>query len=130
MANRMFNQFQGSLEKGVVQLFAEVSFDASGVATLVRGKGFSSVFQPGAIGSFRLLLQDSYNRMLFASASVQGPAGVPTVPFVFVTSSTNVTADPPSASVNFLSTNFAGALTNVTSTTVFITVFLSNSTAI
>lgn len=131
MANRMYNQFQGSLEKGVVQLFAEVSFDAGGAATLVRGKGFSGVFQPGTAGVFRLLLQDSYVRFLHATATVQTAAGVPSsTPFVFVTSLTNVTADVPNALISCLATNASNVATTPTSTTIFFSVSLSNSTAL
>lgn len=63
MANRTFNQFQGSLEKGLVQLFAEVSFSGVGVPTLVRGKGIASVTRTAA-GTYLVTLQDTYIRTL------------------------------------------------------------------
>lgn len=80
MANRMFNQFQGSLEKGVVQLYAEISY-SGGVATLVNGKGIASVSQ--ASGLTRLTLQDSYVKVLNISALVKRlDATPPNVPFL------------------------------------------------
>lgn len=131
MANRMFNQFQGSLEKGVVQLYAEVAFDAGGVATLVRGKGFSGVFQPGAPGGLRLLLQDSYVRLLHLTGSVQTASVAPSAtPFVFATSLSNVSAEVPNALVSVVFMNASNVATTPTSTTVFFSVTLSNSTVI
>lgn len=67
MANRMFNQFQGTLEKGVVQLFAEVTFAGTGAPTLTRGKGIASVARSAA-GTYVVTFQDSYVATLAACA--------------------------------------------------------------
>lgn len=78
MANRMFNQFQGSLEKAVVQLYAEVSFGASGAPTLVRAKGVASIAK-SATGTYLVTFQDTYVATLGLSATWKGsaaPAGV------------------------------------------------------
>lgn len=66
MANRWFNQFQKSLEKEVVNLFAVVSFGASGAPTLNtsnNSKGIASISRT-AEGSFLITLQDSYYKFL------------------------------------------------------------------
>jgi hypothetical protein len=69
----MFNQFQGTLEKGVVTLFAEVSFGASGAPTLVRGKGIASVSRTST-GLFVVTLQDSYILTLGLGSAWKGTA--------------------------------------------------------
>jgi len=75
MANRMFNQFQGTLEKGVVQLFAEVSFGASGAPTLVRGKGIAvNGITKSATGTYLVTFQDSYVATLGLSSAWKGTA--------------------------------------------------------
>lgn len=66
MANRWFNQFQKSLEKEVVNLFAVVSFGAAGAPTLNtsnNSKGIASISRT-AQGSFLITLQDSYWKFL------------------------------------------------------------------
>lgn len=63
MANRWFNQFQGTLEKSVVTLFAEIAIGATGAPTLTRGKGVASIVRDSA-GTYTLTLQDSYPRLL------------------------------------------------------------------
>lgn len=66
MANRTFNQFQGTIEKNVVQLFIELKFNATGAdPTITRGKGIESVTNyVGLSGIFEIKLQDSYWRLL------------------------------------------------------------------
>ena len=78
MANRMFNQFQGALEKSVVDLFAQVAFGASGAASLTRGKGIASIAKIGT-GLYNIVLQDSYVALLGVAATYRGttaPTGV------------------------------------------------------
>lgn len=85
MANRLFNQFQGTLQKGVVTLFAKVTFDGDRVPTLVTeevinadtspvtinpSNGFAKVEVdevPGGQDGVRLTLQDPYVRLLGVS---------------------------------------------------------------
>lgn len=79
MANRTFNQFQGSLEKGVVQLFAEFAFGAAGAPSLVKStvnggcKGIASIAKT-ATGEFLVTLQDSYIRTLGVASTWKGSA--------------------------------------------------------
>lgn len=127
MANRTFNQFQGTLEKGLVQLFAEVSFGASGAPTLVRGKGVASVAK-AATGTYTVTLQDTYIRTLGVASTWKGtaaPAGV-----VVVLNGDNVTnAAAPTVSLKIY--DEAGAATEPASgEAVLVALTLSNSTAL
>lgn len=66
MANRKFQQFQYSLEREVVKLYAKFTPDqaaTSGACTLNYGIGVDSVFKT-ATGKFQIMLQDKYNKLL------------------------------------------------------------------
>lgn len=128
MANRMFNQFQGSLEKGVVQLFAEITFDGVGGATIVRGKGISSISGGGG-GSFFIDLQDSYVALLGVSFAYKGTV-ISAAPLTTLRTSTNV-ASATQPRVNFTTYSTAGVgTTPAAGESMLITITLSNSTAI
>ncbi len=130
MANRMYNQFQGSLEKGVVELMAEVRFTA-GAPVLVRGKGFSGVGVLGA-GAFNITMQDGYVALLgatFAWTATSSNALV-TAPFVQIRPTSDVTA-AAGGYVNFTCLNTSGVATNpAVDEKLFIKLTLSNSTAL
>lgn len=64
MASRTFNQFQGSLEKGVVQLYLDLTFENSTKQTINRGKGIASVERTATTGVFLITLSDNYQRLL------------------------------------------------------------------
>jgi len=126
MANRTFTQFQGTLEKGVVQLFAEVTFGASGAPTIVRGKGFSSVAKVST-GYYNLALQDTYQRVLGVAVAYKGNVA-PTAPEVELREDRSAVDPDPSVRLNFRA---AGTLTEPASgDTVLLTITLSNSTAL
>ena len=63
MANRNFNR-QQALEKEVKTLFATISFDSSGDATLDAGLGISSTVAHTTDGEYVITLQDSYDKLL------------------------------------------------------------------
>jgi hypothetical protein len=128
MANRMFNQFQGSLEKGVVQLFAELTF-TGGTPALARGKGIASVSKLGT-GVFTITLQDSYVALLNMSVCVTTVGGVlAAAPIVQNRFTTDVTAATPI--VNLGCYSLAGALTDPANVDrLFVALTLSNSTAL
>ena len=60
MANRFFNQFDKTLEKEVVSLFAHATFGASGAVTLdaVNSKGIASMSKTGT-GKYRIVFGTS-----------------------------------------------------------------------
>lgn len=143
MANRTFTQFSGTLQKGVVTLFAKVNFDVSGVPTLVTSEvinagsspvtinpsnGFASVTKTGT-GAYTFLLQDSYVRMLgFTGIKTDGnpPAVIPVIAGDLV----NVLAAPEILVVLGDTTGSGFAPTDPADTTMLFTVMLANSTAL
>jgi len=65
MANRMFNQFQGSLEKGIVTLYCNIPIGATGsVGTLdpKKNKGIVSVVRTGT-GAYTITFGVSASRL-------------------------------------------------------------------
>lgn len=127
MANRMFNQFQGSLEKGLVQLFAEVSIDGSGAPTLVRGKGVASVVKT-ATGVYTVTLQDSYIRTLGVAATWKLNGQTPPGAYVALDTDNVATASAPTLVLNVL--DYSDVLINPGVSVVLLSVTLSNSTAL
>lgn len=102
MANRFFQQFQGSLQKKVVTLYAKVDFDGSGVATVDTSETLLAASNPttinpssGFVGetitpvdigggtyTYTLKLQDPYVRLLSVTAmmaknGVSNPTSLP-----------------------------------------------------
>jgi hypothetical protein len=61
MANRFFQQFQYSLEKALVHLYAQASFGAAGAPSLnaLNSKGITSMVRTG-VGAYTLTLTDKY----------------------------------------------------------------------
>lgn len=64
MASRTFNQFQGSLEKGLVQLYLDIQFTGVAGQTINRGKGIASVNRTATTGVFLVTLSDNYQRLV------------------------------------------------------------------
>lgn len=115
MANRDFQQFSYSLQKGLVTLFARVSVGAAGAVTLqkwnpatrafsaapttgvgpysVGAEGIKTVTRTGA-GAWTIVLQDSYQRLLGAclEASIAA-SGTLTVIGAGVDSTSDVTSN-------------------------------------
>jgi hypothetical protein len=65
MANRLFNQFQGTLEKSPVILWMRFTVGATGAPTLdtANSKGIKSITRNG-VGNYTVVLQDSYQKLL------------------------------------------------------------------
>lgn len=90
MANRYFNQFNWSLEKNPVTLWARVTIGASGAPTLdaTNSKGIKSISRSSAgtyVVTFGVGNQtDTYNRLLFAKAQFQVSGGIPAAPVMAV----------------------------------------------
>lgn len=112
MANRYFNQFRLSLEKQVVDIFADVTFGGTGAPTLVtaNSKGVASIARNNT-GLYTITLSDSYVGLLmvdfmFIKNSATGPAaygmyvvsqavGTVATPTVVVQFSAGTTATDP-----------------------------------
>lgn len=123
MADRSFQQFQGSLDKGLVKLFCTVSVAGGGAVTLkswnpstraygnaptsgsgyAKGaQGISSVARTGT-GAWTITLQDKYQRLVGCSLMQVTSSGAMTVVGVAVDSATDVTASTPVVKVVFSS---------------------------
>lgn len=72
MANRYFKDPQ-VLETGIVTLFCRASIGAGGDPTIVYGPGIASINDTG-VGTYDVVLEDSYNRIVGFSAILLDPA--------------------------------------------------------
>ena len=72
MANRWFNQFKGSLEKGIVQLDGYVLLDASADVTSETIMGASVA--KTTTGIYTITLEDSYPKLLHVGLTFHCPA--------------------------------------------------------
>jgi hypothetical protein len=73
--NRLYGQYDYSLEKDLVHLYAKVAIGGTGAPTLSRGKGIASVVRNGA-GDYTVTFQDKYRAFLHASVLFQDADGV------------------------------------------------------
>lgn len=143
MANRFFDQFYQTLDKGVVSLFAVVNFGASGAPTLQKwdpsARSYSAASSTGfrgiktitrtSAGTYDVTLQDSYNRLLQLNYTFQN-ASAAAAPLVIVqTPNTNLNSTTaPKFSMTFLNTS--GSATDPASgEQVVFEIILQNSTA-
>ena len=74
MANRNFQQFQGTLEKGVVKLFATITTTTSGTIGSTTATGLTVAKVAAEAGRYRITLQDQYTRLLGVNVIVSGDA--------------------------------------------------------
>lgn len=109
MSNRLYTQFRYSLEKRVVDLFADVTFGASGAPTLntAKSKGVKSITRSSA-GKYVLTLQDSFNGLLMLKHSFVN-ATAPAAPGAYIVSHTVGSASPATITIQF---NAAGTATD------------------
>jgi hypothetical protein len=128
MANRMFSEFQYSLEKAVVHLYGDVTFAAAGAPTLVTGKnkGIKTIVRNSA-GDYTITLQDPYQRLLNMDL-VFIKATAPSAPAAFISALAVSTVAAPTIRVVF---NAAGTATDPASgEEVLLSFELSNSVAV
>jgi hypothetical protein len=74
MANRLFKQFQGTLEAGVVQLMGSVTTSTSGTIASTSCKGFSVAKTGSEVGRYTVTLADYYSGLLAVSVTLVGAA--------------------------------------------------------
>lgn len=74
MANRYFKQFQHTLEKGVVELYGQVTFGSSGAISSQSCVGFSVAQTDSETGRYTVTLEDSYPKLLFCDVVLEGAA--------------------------------------------------------
>lgn len=74
MANRLFKQFQMTLEQGVVKLYGSVTTSTSGTVASTACKGFSVAKTAGEVGRYTVTLSDYYIGLLSCGVIVVGAA--------------------------------------------------------
>jgi hypothetical protein len=74
MANRLYKQFQGTLEAGVVMLYGSVVTSTSGTIASKTGKGFTITKTASETGRYTITLADKYTSLLSVRVSVVGAA--------------------------------------------------------
>lgn len=109
MSNRLYTQFRYSLEKKVVDLFADVTFGATGAPTLVstKSKGIKSITRSSA-GKYVITLSDAYVGLLLVK-HIFINSTAPASPSSYVVSHTVGSANPATVTVQF---NAAGTATD------------------
>lgn len=71
MANRNFHKDGGSLERGVVTLYAPVTIGAAGASTLDKVLGVASVDRDSA-GTYDVVLTDNYMGLIHVNFTLLG----------------------------------------------------------
>lgn len=154
MANRTFNQFQGTLQKGVVTLYAKLTVATGDITvetsevinaltspvTINPSNGFvGGTISPAALGpltdTYAFALQDPYVRLLSVRATTVSPSGqyITLTPIVVADSVNSNTA--PSFTLAFLCADMApgGAVPSFEQPadgTILLAVDFANSTAL
>lgn len=64
MSSHFFNQFQGTLEKGVVTLYGKLVVGSTGAVTSGTGKGITNITKESGNGTYTILLDDVYHAFL------------------------------------------------------------------
>jgi len=72
MANRYFEQFHFSLIKYPVKLVGSAAIGASGATSALTGNGILSLTRVAA-GTYKLILEDDYNRFLHLKVLLRSP---------------------------------------------------------
>lgn len=139
MASRTFNQFQGTLQKGVVTLFAKLVPDGTGALQVVTSEVINAASSPVTINpsngfveelitpsssKYLIKLQDPYVRLLSVTVNeVVDVGGSLTAPVSVVWADNVNSQTDPSLTIQF----GAG---DVTANTLLLSVTLANSTAL
>lgn len=138
MANRYFRQFRNTLEPQVVDIFAQVSFGATGAPTLsaANSKGIVSVTRT-AVGRYvfvfgtAALNLDTYNKLLGVVATWDATANsgtAPAAPIIYLFA--NAVSTLGTASVTIQCLDAAGVAADpATTEIVHLDFTLKNSTA-
>jgi len=130
MANRQFNQYFQTLEKRPVELYAKITF-ASGVATISNAKGITSITRAASDGKYNIVLNDKYQALLGANVAFKDASAVPVSPVWYFTA---LNAAAGTATIDFIALGYSSVITYTSTapadtTTVYLTLTLSNSTA-
>lgn len=113
MADRLFKQFQGTIEQGVVKLFGKVTFGASGAVSSSTTKGASIAKTAAETGRYTVTLEDSYIGGLLSFCgcmAIAADAAAGTDGYLVAIRNVAVTGSTPTFDIQV--TDAAGADTN------------------
>jgi hypothetical protein len=131
MASRNFQQFQGSLEKGVVKLYCSIVTSTSGTISSSDMLGGSVTKVAAEAGRYRIALSDSYQRLLAVSVMVEGASDTAyTTAKGIYAIVRNVDVDSSSApllDIQLVRSDTAADAEVIDSANIFIEITLSNS---
>ena len=74
MANRLYKQFQGTLESGVVMLYGSAVTSTSGTIASKTGKGLTITKTAAETGRYTVTLADKYTALLNCRVVLVGAA--------------------------------------------------------
>ena len=112
MANRLYKQFQATLEQGVVELFGSVTTSTSGTILSATGKGLTITKVGGKSGRYLVTLADKYTSLLGVDVIVEGAADAAyssSKGLIALVRASAVSAAIPSFDVQFVGDTFADA---------------------
>ncbi len=130
MASRLYQQFQGTLEKGVVKLFATIVTSTSGAISTTTATGLTVAKVGSEAGRYRVTLDDKYTRLLSAQAIVVGAADAAYTSTAGVTTllrNVAVSAATPVLDIQFTRTDTGADSEVIDGATIYIELTLKNS---
>lgn len=108
----MAESFPGTerqIELAAKKLYCEFSIGASGAATLVRGKGITSVAK-STTGVYVITLARKYVRLIGLTAQAKNTSTVPNAPFVFESAADTVSTSQTITLTTCAASGTSGAL--------------------
>jgi hypothetical protein len=130
MASHLFQQFQGSLEKGVVKLFCTVVTSTTGAIASSDMLGGTVAKVGGEAGRYRITLAGAYQRLLGASVIVSGAADAAytsTAGVQAIVRNVSINDATPTLDVQLIRTDTAADAEVEDGASIFIELTLSNS---
>lgn len=100
MANSRLFQFRYSYERDLVDIYAKVTFGASGAPTLSNAKGVVSITRNSA-GNYTLLLKDNFYLLMDAQAVFKSGSSAPAAPAMNIVSEQVNTVSAPQMVIQF-----------------------------
>lgn len=73
MANRLYKQFQGTLETGIVKLYGEMTIGSAGAISSSSTQGFSIALTDSEAGRYTITLNDAYYAIKGCQVTIVGP---------------------------------------------------------
>lgn len=100
MANSRLFQFRYSYERDLVDIYAKVTFGASGAPTLSNAKGVVSITRNSA-GNYTLRLKDNFYLLMDAQVMFKSGSSAPAAPDMNIVSEQVNTVSAPQMVIQF-----------------------------